>query len=118
MVSAVLASDVIIILKHLSQGPAKLPLEILLLVAGFVAGDNNYGTLLSFCLMSSRIREETKSVLYETIMPSEYQRLLDGVPTQQYFETCRYTRYVMSIKASMKLTFILTGSSTRGAPIP
>lgn len=52
---------VIIVLSLLSQGPAKLPLEILLTIAGFVAGNNDYGTLLSFCLMSKRIREETQS---------------------------------------------------------
>lgn len=47
--------------NSLPQGPAKLPLEILLLIAGFVAGNNNYGTLLSFCIMSKRIKEEMKS---------------------------------------------------------
>lgn len=51
----------------LSQGPAKLPLEILLNIARFVVGNNDYGTMLSFSLMSKCIREETKAVFYETV---------------------------------------------------
>jgi hypothetical protein len=44
-----------------------MPLEILLNIAGFVAGSNNYGTLLNFSLVSKLIREEIKPVLYETM---------------------------------------------------
>jgi hypothetical protein len=44
-----------------------MPLEILLNIAGFVAGANHYGTLLNFSLVSKLIREEVKPVLYETM---------------------------------------------------
>lgn len=52
-----------------------MPLEILLNIAGFMAGANNYGTLLNFSLVSKLIREEVKPVLYETMWFAEGGRL-------------------------------------------
>lgn len=42
-------------------------------IADFLAGANHYGTLSSFCLISKRLKEETKPVLYETIFLSEQE---------------------------------------------
>lgn len=42
-------------------------------IAGFLAGANDYRTLLSFCLISKRFKEETKSVLFETVFVSEQE---------------------------------------------
>ncbi|KAJ9105517.1 hypothetical protein QFC21_001888 [Naganishia friedmannii] len=50
------------------SGPASLPLELLMNIAGFVAGNNSYGTLLNFSLLSKRLRAETIPTLYETII--------------------------------------------------
>ncbi|KAJ9120574.1 hypothetical protein QFC22_002503 [Naganishia vaughanmartiniae] len=50
------------------SGPASLPLELLINIAGFVAGNDSYGTLLNLSLMSKRLRKETIPTLYETII--------------------------------------------------
>ncbi|KAJ9100756.1 hypothetical protein QFC19_005495 [Naganishia cerealis] len=50
------------------QSPASLPLELLSNVAGFIAGGNNYGTLINFSLMSNRMWQETLPTLFETVV--------------------------------------------------
>jgi hypothetical protein len=39
------------------KGPALIPLESLLNIANFVAGDNDYGTLLNFAVASKLVQE-------------------------------------------------------------
>jgi hypothetical protein len=68
-----------------------MPLEILLTVAGFVAGANNYGTLLNFSLVSKLIREEIKPVLYETMWFADERRFAyEG--TKRHSDTHKYTK--------------------------
>lgn len=64
-----------------SQGPASMPLELLLNIAGFVAGANDYGTLLDFSLLSKVIHQEFKPVLYETMWFADvkHSRFLEEV---------------------------------------
>jgi hypothetical protein len=59
-----------------------LPLDILLTIAEFVAGANNYGTLLNVSLVSKVIHEEVKPVLYETMWDVEGGRLVLDAPTR------------------------------------
>jgi hypothetical protein len=63
------------------QGPASIPLELLLNIAGFVAGANEYGTLLDFSLLSKVIHQEFKPVLYETMWFADvkHSRFLEEV---------------------------------------
>lgn len=81
-------------LNLLSQGLAKLPLDILLNIAGFVAGSNHYGTLLAFCYMSKRIKKETESIFYETVLISEVEDLHRESGSQKLLNTYRFTKYV------------------------
>jgi regulator of replication initiation timing len=56
------------------KGPASMPLDILLTIAGFLAGSNEYGSLLNFSLVSKVIHQEFKPVLYETMWFAERKR--------------------------------------------
>jgi hypothetical protein len=64
----------------------------LLIIVGFVAGDNKYGTLLNFALASKVIREEMNPVLYETIEPSGLYEVEGPRKIYQIGEGYRYTR--------------------------
>lgn len=68
-----------------------MPLEILLTITGFIAGANNYGTLLNFSLVSKLIREELKPVLYETMWFADGRRLAyEG--TKRHSDTYKFTK--------------------------
>lgn len=43
-------------------------------IAGFLAGNDSYGTLLNFSLMSKRLRQESIPTLYETVIWHERSR--------------------------------------------
>lgn len=75
------------------QGPAKLPLEILLSIAGFVAGNNDYGTLLSLHIMSKRFKEETTPLFYETVLEPDIEYLCRKPESKLGLEVYRFTRY-------------------------
>lgn len=85
------ASLLIRILNSL-QGPATLPLEILLNIAGFVAGGNHYATLLHFSLASKRIKEELKPVFYETMVFDGSRALAFEPGTRQHLDAYKYTK--------------------------
>jgi hypothetical protein len=74
-----------------SQGPASMPLEILLTIAEFVAGSNNNRTLLNFSLMSKLIREEVKPVLYETMWYADGRGLVADAK-KRHSDTAKYTK--------------------------
>lgn len=76
------------------QGPATLPLDILLNIAAFVAGDNNYGTLLNFCLVSKCIKEDMKPIFYETRVFTGPQDVLLENGTDMFSDAYGLTRYV------------------------
>jgi hypothetical protein len=75
------------------QGPAKLPLEIILIIAGFAAGNNDYGTLLSLHVMSKRIKQETTPVFYETVLEPDIDYLQRNSESKLGLEVYRFTRY-------------------------
>lgn len=72
----------------------KLPIEILLNIAGFIAGSNDYGTLLAFCMTSKQIQEETKSTFYETVLEPDTMYLLSESGARLGLDVYRFTKYV------------------------
>ncbi|KAJ9091841.1 hypothetical protein QFC20_007526 [Naganishia adeliensis] len=82
------------VLAEQISGPATLPLEILLNIAAFVAGDNNYGTLLNFCLVSKCIKEEMKPIFYETTVFNDPLDILLQNGTSKFGDVYDLTRYV------------------------
>lgn len=74
-----------------SQDSPKLPLELLVSIACFLAGDNLYGTLLALCMTSKCIREETRPVLYETVEMNDPEVLYSEEEEPHDY---RYTKYV------------------------
>lgn len=65
-------------------------------IAGFIAGDNNYGTLLSFCLMSRGIKDETESIFYETVLATDLANLQREPGSDRNLEAYRYTKCVLA----------------------
>ncbi|KAJ9095217.1 hypothetical protein QFC20_006694 [Naganishia adeliensis] len=82
------------VLAEQISGPATLPLEILLSIAAFVAGDNNYGTLLNFCLVSKCLKEEMKPIFYETTVFNGPLDILLQNGTSKFGDVYDLTRYV------------------------
>lgn len=63
-------------------------------IAGFVAGSNNYGTLLAFSAASKRIRQEMEPVFYETLFIRDPKDLLKEPESggRKYLEAYKLTK--------------------------
>lgn len=55
-----------------TQGIARLPVEVIVLVGQFLAGQNSLATLASLTIACKLLQQEAAPVLYETVI------LLDG----------------------------------------
>lgn len=87
------------------QGVARLPVELLVIVAGFLAGQNSYGTLASLAGTCKLLKGEIAPTLYETVILDSNRQWWrdggDGLTVKQIFEEStlkqridfRYTRY-------------------------
>jgi hypothetical protein len=85
----------------------KLPIEILLNIAGFIAGNNDYGTLLAFCMASKQIQEETKSTFYETVLEPDTKYLLSKPGARLGLDAYRFTKYVLPpVTGTLKFTLV------------
>lgn len=92
---SVLEQVIVSILTIPSQGLTDLPLEVLVVIARFVAGNNDYGTLLSLCLTCKVVKEELKSTFFETVLQPDINYLQrprsgKGVRMDEY----RHIKYV------------------------
>lgn len=74
-----------------TQGPASMPLEILLNIGGYVAGANDYGTLLNFSLVSKIIHEEFRPVPYETMWFADKEGFR-SVGTERYSDIYKFAK--------------------------
>ncbi|KAJ9113051.1 hypothetical protein QFC22_006147 [Naganishia vaughanmartiniae] len=97
--------------QDVSGGP-RLPMELLITIAGFLAGSNAYGSLANFNLASKAVRTETRPVLNETMMldSKEYgwiqryeldqdeKEIFRGTSTSQH-ESWRQVKYVVVRKS-------------------
>jgi hypothetical protein len=92
---SVLEQVIVSILTIPSQGLTDLPLEVLVVIARFIAGNNDYGTLLSLCLTCKVVKDELKSTFFETVLQPDINYLQrprsgKGVRMDEY----RHTKYV------------------------
>jgi hypothetical protein len=69
---------------------------MLLEIAGFIAGNNDYGTLLSFTLMSKVIKQEMEPILYETVFVWNVKDLKrePEIGGQEWLDAYKYTKCV------------------------
>jgi hypothetical protein len=70
---------------------------MLLEIAGFIAGENHYGTLLAFTLMSKTIKQEMEPLLYETVFVWKVIDLArePGTNGREYLAAYKYTKSVL-----------------------
>jgi hypothetical protein len=63
-------------------------------IGRFIAGNNDYGTLLSFSLMSKKIKKELEPTFYETIFFRDLKELVKepGTCTHVYLHAYKYTK--------------------------
>jgi hypothetical protein len=72
-------------------------MEIIVNIAGFLAGANNYGTLMNLSMMSKRVREECLPTCFETFIPAHTDDLMrtlkvfgwQGYPQPPHWYLCR-----------------------------
>lgn len=71
-----------------------LPVELLVIVGQFLAGDRKLGTLASLNSASKPIQEETKAILYETLFLKHSRKvaraLSDPTRTPLKWRYCKY----------------------------
>jgi hypothetical protein len=73
-----------------------LPLEVIVIIAGFLAGSNNYGTLASLCVCSQLVQQECQATLYETVICNDYwneEFKRCSAPPSLVPKTWKYIRY-------------------------
>jgi hypothetical protein len=75
------------------------PVEVLVNIAGFAAGANDYAEVAAMCATSRLMNAEIKPVLFETLFwndskESQLQQLLDNPNESE--SKLRYVRYVLS----------------------
>lgn len=80
-----------------AQPPLSLPLEIITTIAGFVAGNNDFGTLASLCVTSRLLKAECERIWIETVVWSHKgpldENMKKGQDTQVFPESWRHIRY-------------------------
>lgn len=76
---------------------ADLPVELLVRIGGFVAGDNAYGTLLSLCLTSKGITQELRSALYETVFEPDVENMQSQSGNNVEPEVYRYAKVCLPL---------------------
>lgn len=77
------------------QPPLALPLEVIAIIAGFVAGSNAYATLASLAATSKLLKQECEPVLWETLIWCE--KLGQDVVGNKIQEQLRqHVKYVVS----------------------
>jgi hypothetical protein len=76
------------------QAAHQFPIEVLVNIARFLAGDNSYGTLAALCVSSKRTHHEVQPILFETVV-------WDGRLTEQFVagkETGEWPKFWEHIK--------------------
>ncbi|KAJ9094225.1 hypothetical protein QFC21_006051 [Naganishia friedmannii] len=83
----------------LDVGPIQLPLEIHLLVAEFLAGDDAYGTLAGYTIACKILRQEMMPVLLETVVVTKAEWLRwdngDYTPEALFKREGRHTKHLV-----------------------
>jgi hypothetical protein len=73
--------------------PTDLPVELLVIVSEFLAGDHCLGTLANFNVASSTVHQETLPVLYETAV-WRYEERRDAEKQWAHSRSDRGWKYV------------------------
>jgi hypothetical protein len=73
-----------------------LPLELIVTVAEFLAGDHAFSTLAALHATSHQLKEETSSILHETLFLDNKERMPAYVQdeTEEGKRKARYTKSV------------------------
>jgi hypothetical protein len=50
------------------QNPVSIPLEVITIIADFLAGSNSFGTLFNLSLANKQVRQECVPIFYETMI--------------------------------------------------
>lgn len=103
------------------QGPLTVPIEVILNIAGFLAGDNNFGSLFNFSMMNKRVRQECLPTCFETLVPRKndewmmiFKEAMSGVIPSEW----RFCKYVFLPRPLVCLHMLIHHASDRYVFLP